>query len=177
MKSSLLQLFFNTYTFNWFSYGIYIDVSISLCFIFHYFTIFTPLCVGHPRRALDSPHCVHSHCNILYHTKVLRLYYLRQFGTDGNNNPHLLHKTFHVPLPVTTSAVSMNQGRERSLFPGLYMEEVMSKIRRWISLTGSYCGVHITLICLHYAVTVNYLSLFRFTIIICVSLIDPRIIF
>ena len=91
---------------------------------------------GHPRRALDSPHCVHSHCNILYHTKVLRLYYLRQFGTDGNNNPHLLHKTFHIPLLISTSTVSMNQGRERSLYPCLDMDDVMAKIRRWISFTG-----------------------------------------
>ena len=101
---------------------------------------------GHEKKVLENPHCVHNHGNCIYHTKVLRLYYVKQpiasvrgsplnNKDSSDNGPHVLHKTFHIPAVMVPSTVKLN-GDQRALLPLHHMEDTMAKVRRWISMTG-----------------------------------------
>ena len=104
--------------------------------------------LGHEKKVLENPHCVHNHGNCIYHTKVLRLYYVKQPVSSvrgsplnnkdsSDNGPHVLHKTFHIPAVMVPSTVKLN-GDQRALLPLHHMEDTMAKVRRWISMTGKH---------------------------------------
>ena len=110
--------------------------------------VFCQILVGHEKKVLENPHCVHNHGNCIYHTKVLRLYFTKQpvasvRGSPLNNKDsstdsgqRVLHKTFHIPAVVMPSTVKLN-GDQRALLPLHHMEDTMAKVRRWISMTGN----------------------------------------
>ena len=94
---------------------------------------------GHERKVLDNPHCVHTHGHSVYHTMLLRLYYVvRATGSAAPpSRPHLLHKTFHLPSAVCPAFIAIG-GATDNLLPHNHMQETMCKIRRWIALKGQY---------------------------------------
>jgi hypothetical protein len=101
--------------------------------------------LGNEKRVLDNPHSMHSPKHPLFHTKVLRLYYVQSNSqSDGSCNssaktPHILHKTFHVAIPQVLNNLQLNDGDNGLLLPP-DMEEVLVKARRWVAMTG----VHVT---------------------------------
>ena len=56
-------------------------------------------------------------------------------SSSVTSHTHILHKTFHISHPVAPSDVRIN-GDQAALFPNLYMDEVMSRVRRWIVMKG-----------------------------------------
>ena len=134
----------------WPSPGIKYPESVTRCVeqISWPISIIDELLSGHEKKVLENPHCVHNHGNCIYHTKVLRLYYVKQpvasvRGSPLNNRdssdsgPHVLHKTFHIPAVMVPSTVKLN-GDQRALLPLHHMEDTMAKVRRWISMTGKH---------------------------------------
>lgn len=131
-------------------------------FLFTSLTLIVYFFEGYEKKVLDNPHCVHAYGQCIYHTKILRLYYVNVVTVSGSSDldttppspssnpsttssstrgPHLLHKTFHLAQPMAPSSVKIN-GDQGALYPNLYMDEIMSRVRRWIVLKGNLLGLN-----------------------------------
>lgn len=94
-------------------------------------------------KILDRPHCVNSQGTVIYHTKVLRVYYTNTARIEPRANQQqqqthqmkLVHKTFH--MPIWNRVVDIRLSNEVLDDPALrYRGEALYRISSWLQANG-----------------------------------------
>lgn len=96
--------------------------------------------IGSDQNVLDLPHCLLNAGQKVFHTKILRLYYLKSTKLKpeqkSTESTHILHKTFHVSSISFPPFLNKSLLDTNSILPHDAMLETVRKIAQWTVLKG-----------------------------------------